>query len=431
MFSIFSKDPKDLFKKCEQCNNPVVCEANLKVIKNESKLTDWHLSIGSQASGKVFTTLQSLNESEQNRLKSSDTTVALNFLKSLANKLDWCAGNCSAAGSKLKFDIIDDSCHEIQKNAIFEKCLKCKRTMVSRKNLWIIRGGVSLGFVTTVGGLGALMLPLLGFGAGGIAAGSTAAAWQSSIGSVAAGSLFATLQSLGATGMGVLLFGSTGSALGLLTSLAVKLDWCTGDCSTKKTEKKGDCAEIKNSNQCKLVHFRLTVTKIARLTTLQSPDFELADTTCNIKVFKQSNYLGIAINSNGSCKIRGMIELLGTNENKKSVRKLFTADIKANDGVTINEFIRWGNLHARNTFVHYNSIAIEVKLRVKDEVNKLLLLECQICLAAIESQTISSIPCGHMFCTTCIENHLKLKTTCPVCQTAAKTKDLRRMILPV
>mmetsp|Transcript_30122 Transcript_30122/g.50030 ORF Transcript_30122/g.50030 Transcript_30122/m.50030 type:complete len:177 (+) Transcript_30122:433-963(+) len=40
----------------------------------------------------------------------------------------------------------------------------------------------------------------LGCGAGGIVGGSFMAAWQSSIGNVAAGSLFATLQSLGATG---------------------------------------------------------------------------------------------------------------------------------------------------------------------------------------------------------------------------------------
>jgi hypothetical protein len=46
-------------------------------------------------------------------------------------------------------------------------------------------------------GLGATVA---GFGAAGIAVGSIAAGIQSSIGNVAAGSLFATMQSLGATG---------------------------------------------------------------------------------------------------------------------------------------------------------------------------------------------------------------------------------------
>lgn len=67
-------------------------------------------------------------------------------------------------------------------------------------------------FHSKIGGsvLGAIVLPLVGFGVGGIAAGSTAAAWQSSIGSagiVASGSLFAILQSLGTTGLGIILFG--------------------------------------------------------------------------------------------------------------------------------------------------------------------------------------------------------------------------------
>lgn len=45
-----------------------------------------------------------------------------------------------------------------------------------------------------------LLLSCFGFTAAGVAAGSLAAAWQSSIGLVAAGSLFAWFQSLGAAG---------------------------------------------------------------------------------------------------------------------------------------------------------------------------------------------------------------------------------------
>lgn len=85
--------------------------------------------------------------------------------------------------------------------------------------------------IPQIGGsvLGAIVLPLVGFGIGGIAAGSTAAAWQSSIGSagiVASGSLFAILQSLGSNGLGIILFGSVGAALGLLSATAAKIGWC-------------------------------------------------------------------------------------------------------------------------------------------------------------------------------------------------------------
>ena len=44
-------------------------------------------------------------------------------------------------------------------------------------------------------------LPALGFGAGGIVAGTVASAWQASIGNVVAGTLFASLQSAGAAGL--------------------------------------------------------------------------------------------------------------------------------------------------------------------------------------------------------------------------------------
>ncbi len=54
-------------------------------------------------------------------------------------------------------------------------------------------------------------LTAAGFSTAGIAGGSMAAAWQSSIGAVAAGSTFATLQSLGASGV----IASVGNTAGL------------------------------------------------------------------------------------------------------------------------------------------------------------------------------------------------------------------------
>lgn len=62
--------------------------------------------------------------------------------------------------------------------------------------------GAAGGAVTGLGGtvLASTALGAAGFAEGGIIAGSIAAGIQSGIGSVAAGSAFATLQSIGATG---------------------------------------------------------------------------------------------------------------------------------------------------------------------------------------------------------------------------------------
>ncbi|KAJ5196272.1 hypothetical protein N7449_006751 [Penicillium cf. viridicatum] len=59
----------------------------------------------------------------------------------------------------------------------------------------------------------------LGFSAGGVVAGSYAAGVQSSIGNVAAGSLFVTGQSAGAGGLGLVAVNTAAQACGALTGI--------------------------------------------------------------------------------------------------------------------------------------------------------------------------------------------------------------------
>ena len=63
-----------------------------------------------------------------------------------------------------------------------------------------------------------VILPALGFGSAGIVAGSVAATYQASVGSVAAGSLFATLQSAGAGGLAWTTTAAFGAAGGVATT---------------------------------------------------------------------------------------------------------------------------------------------------------------------------------------------------------------------
>ena len=67
------------------------------------------------------------------------------------------------------------------------------------------------------------LLAAIGFGPGGIIAGSIAAAIQSCIGNVAAGSLFATLQSLGAGGFAMFSSTTFGAAIGAIIGCFAKL----------------------------------------------------------------------------------------------------------------------------------------------------------------------------------------------------------------
>lgn len=67
--------------------------------------------------------------------------------------------------------------------------------------------------VVVMGILIASLLPILGFGGGGIIFNSFAALWQSWIGNVTGGSLFSILQSLGAGAVGGRFFGQYGAII--------------------------------------------------------------------------------------------------------------------------------------------------------------------------------------------------------------------------
>jgi len=53
--------------------------------------------------------------------------------------------------------------------------------------------------------------------------------------------------------------------------------------------------------------------------------------------------------------------------------------------------------------------------------------ECPVCME--EQSHLSSVPCGHLFCTSCIRAALKADKRCPVCRSSARETDLRRTFL--
>jgi hypothetical protein len=108
---------------------------------------------------------------------------------------------------------------------VFARCPICNKPLVNEANVKIIRlVARGIGAAGLVSGIA--FLPILGFGLAGVQAGSLAAALQGP--AVAAGSWFAMFQSLGATGMGMVLFGTLGAAIGVLAQFAATIGWCNG-----------------------------------------------------------------------------------------------------------------------------------------------------------------------------------------------------------
>lgn len=126
---------------------------------------------------------------------------------------------------------------------MFVNCSACGKPFLNEVNLERLRiycatAGVGSGLAGAF--LGAAILPAFGFQAAGVAKGSIGAYVQSYLGSVKAGSLFAAVQSLGATGAGVLLTAPVGSlAMGVAVyyiaqKIVEHIQWC--QCKVTKLE---------------------------------------------------------------------------------------------------------------------------------------------------------------------------------------------------
>lgn len=280
--------------------------------------------------------------------------------------------------------------------------------------------------------LDAAVLPLLGFSTDEMVAGSTTAAMCSAINNIVAGSLFATLQSLEAYGLYIILFGAVDSALALLGSLAARLDWCNGSCSSESTLSfetiDGNC-----ENGC-MARFRLTVKNIENLISVRSPEFKLGSIMWSIIVFKNYPNFGIYLHGNKPCNSKMAVQLISSHENMQTVQRQQNQNIRAHGGLCMNDFILWDELlKIENKFVQNHCITIEVEVKVDTSTMTDLdpiKLKCAVCNEGIVSQEISSVPCGHLFCTKCIEYSLSECECCPICKKPATLNDLRRIILP-
>jgi ribosomal protein L12E/L44/L45/RPP1/RPP2 len=131
--------------------------------------------------------------------------------------------------------------------------------------------GVGVFVIGSVMTGGALAVTAAGFGSAGIVGGSVAAAVQSSIGNVAAGSLFAALQSAGATGT-IAAVGSAGgmaAAGGAATAAGATLLKRAGDGDDAKREEEDKEKEERNErNRARKTNPRAgaTSTAVASLT---------------------------------------------------------------------------------------------------------------------------------------------------------------------
>lgn len=184
--------------------------------------------------------------------------------------------------------------------------------------------------------------------------------------------------------------------------------------------------------------FRFTITNIDNLFAVRAPLFMMRNIPCDLLVCKhpsQSLDVLLYLRDKIPHKKKIVIKLVSA-QSTKSIEQIMTQD-----GHT--PLTSWDNLFkSENGFINDNSITIEVdttiegikpddnNFQIKSVKVKETAFKCPICFDRFKKQEISSLSCGHLFCTKCIKNSIKNRTVCPLCNKTASLQDLRRTFLP-
>lgn len=193
--------------------------------------------------------------------------------------------------------------------------------------------------------------------------------------------------------------------------------------------------------------FRLTITNVEHLMAVRTPKFMLRNTLWHVIINKYpTNRLGIVLESMAkskafSCKVTVSAKLFNV---YGPVEEIQTKEMKYLERLTVQMVPWYDLLQPENGFIQNNSIVIEMEINA-DTPNgiyatnrkrratsnfteaKLLKLECRNCMKSFAEQELSFIPCGHMFCSKCIEHSVRYM--CPLCNGTAST-ERKRAYLP-
>ncbi|XP_031635585.1 uncharacterized protein LOC116348659 [Contarinia nasturtii] len=196
--------------------------------------------------------------------------------------------------------------------------------------------------------------------------------------------------------------------------------------------------------------FRLTISNIDALAAVGTPEFMLRGLRWKMSIYNDaSKWLGVRLEiledddtDEVTYNTTAVVKLISTKDDTKTIKRVLEEDVNKHDILDECEFVSWEDLFDdQNGFVR-NIIAKQPDYagqcgnkrqlaNGQNEDAKLLKLECSICMEVIRDQEVSSLRCTHLFCTRCIEDVIKARKKCPICNAAAKLTDLRRTRLPL
>lgn len=222
------------------------------------------------------------------------------------------------------------------------------------------------------------------------------------------------------------------------------------EADSKAGDKKStlNCVRLLGCCEC-TEKFRFTVGNIRNLMAVRSADFKVRDMTFYLVIRKNSStHLGMklhySIENLSSCTAQLTVKLISLKNGAETIeQKKSKCFVQGRLSIKTKRLIPWSELiKSENGYGCDITLDVEVKVEIQAEVfpkaqkleevkieAKVPKIECSICKKGIVGEDISCTPCGHLFCTPCITNAIKLHKICPIGSCSAKVpwNGLRRI----
>lgn len=188
--------------------------------------------------------------------------------------------------------------------------------------------------------------------------------------------------------------------------------------------------------------FRLTLSNIHNLMATLSPEFNLLGKVWDFQISKtRAPHLDIMLRlkehfGNVECKMA--IKVVSSKKDVRSFEKSVIRQYDSTKRLVSTSLLSWDVLiNAENGYVNDNSVTLEIEVQSDEpnakriKINQTPEMECPICFKCIANQNLSSTPCGHVFCSTCIDKSIRSRAVCPSCDKPVRLSTLRRLYLPM
>lgn len=221
------------------------------------------------------------------------------------------------------------------------------------------------------------------------------------------------------------------------------------------------------------IKIEMKLNKVSDLMIARSPTFSLNGFSFVIDVAKgkhfpneyanvAGDYLGIYLrcihrdDSNWSCKTKSVFKLISFKSNVKTNIRMDEDydEFDCNNSCWgFSDFMSWHDLFdKRNCYVKNDTISLELEIHTKNQIDENPMekmemeietnaiensppkieigINCIICSENMMDKETSSTPCGHVFCTFCIEKHVKNEKYCPHCNMSIDLKRIYSFKIP-